>query len=32
MTNEVGEGLGCLLVAIGIAIIIWALKGFPGLL
>ena len=32
MNNNVGEGIGCLLVALAIAILIWALKGFPGLL
>lgn len=30
--GSVGEGIGCLFVAIAIALIIWALKGFPGLL
>jgi len=32
VNNDVGEGIGCLLIAIAIAIIIWAIKGFPGLL
>ncbi len=27
----IGEGIGCLLLCIGAAIIIWALSGFPGL-
>lgn len=26
-----GQGLGCLLLLIGIAVVIWALQGFPGL-
>jgi hypothetical protein len=29
--SYVGQGLGCLLVCVGIAIVIWALNGFPGL-
>ena len=32
MNENVGEGIGCILVAIAIVILIWALKGFPGLL
>lgn len=28
-TAEVGHGLGCLFAAIGFALIIWALSGFP---
>jgi hypothetical protein len=31
MTKDIGEGIGCLLLCIGAAIIIWALSGFPGL-
>lgn len=30
--KDVGEGVGCILVAVAIAIIIWALSGFPGVL
>jgi len=26
---EFGHGLGCLMAAIGVAVIIWALSGFP---
>ena len=29
--KNLSEGLGCLLISIGIAVIIWALAGFPGL-
>lgn len=32
MNKDVGEGIGCILIAIAMAIIIWALKGFPGVL
>ena len=29
--GAIGEGIGCLLVCIGIAVVIWAMSGFPGL-
>ena len=32
MNNDIGEGIGCILVALAIAILIWALRDFPGLL
>ena len=28
---DIGEGIGCLLVAVSLAVMIWALQGFPGL-
>lgn len=28
---SLGGGIGCLFMSIGIAIILWALQGFPGL-
>jgi len=31
MNKDIGEGVGCLLLCIGIAVIIWAMSGFPGL-
>lgn len=29
--KDMSDGLGCLLAAIGAAIVLWALQGFPGL-
>jgi len=29
--EELAEGIGCLLFAMGFAILIWTLSGFPGL-
>lgn len=29
--SQVGSGIGCLFICIGIVLIIWALQGFPGL-
>lgn len=28
--KDASEGIGCLFIAIAIAIILWALQGFPG--
>lgn len=31
MNENVGEGLGCFFICLGIAVVIWACSGFPGL-
>jgi len=30
-STNIGEGIGCVFIAIAVAIIIWALSGFPGI-
>jgi len=30
MNDNISEGIGCIFVAIALAIIIWAISGFPG--
>ena len=30
--QHIGEGIGCLLIAIAIAVIVWAFVGFPSVL
>lgn len=32
MNKDIGEGIGCVFMAIAIGLVIWALKGFPGLI
>jgi len=32
MNENVGEGIGCVLMAIAIGILVWVFSGFPGLL
>jgi len=31
LDSNIDDGLGCLFTAIAIAIVLWALSGFPGL-
>lgn len=31
MNDDVGHGIGCILIAVAIAIVLWAILGFPGL-